>query len=321
MTRAALIEALKARSDMLVQHLVDFTSNVVVALCKPDGTILAVNGAFRRLLSHGGDPSGSSLKDFLMGAGDNGDCLNSAMREDENEPFLAAGCTDGTLFHCVSFGFPGGERAFIGENLGSSDNEIIKTMSVLNSEMSDMARQLKKRNQELQKANETIQKLMRTDPLTGLANRRYFAERFRSALSFARRAPQPLTVVMADLDHFKRVNDTHGHATGDMVIRVFAECLSVTSRKEDLITRYGGEEFLALMPNTRAFQGALFAERVRSDLAGMDLLGNGSRLTASFGVAEIADDETRDALLKRVDDALYQAKKNGRNQVVTAPMP
>jgi diguanylate cyclase (GGDEF)-like protein len=106
-----------------------------------------------------------------------------------------------------------------------------------------------------------------------------------------------------------------------MVIRVFAECLSVTSRKEDLITRYGGEEFLALMPNTRAFQGALFAERVRSDLAGMDLLGNGSRLTASFGVAEIADDETRDALLKRVDDALYQAKKNGRNQVVTAPMP
>jgi diguanylate cyclase (GGDEF)-like protein len=126
--------------------------------------------------------------------------------------------------------------------------------------------------------------------------------------------------MMADLDHFKRVNDDYGHAAGDRVIKAFAECLSVNSRKEDLVTRYGGEEFIALMPNTRAFQGELFAERVRSTLADMDLLGNGNRLTASFGVAELAADDTGDGLLKRADEALYKAKENGRNQVVTAPL-
>jgi len=321
MKRAALIEALKAYSDMLVQHLVDFASNTVLALCKPEGTILAVNDAFRRLLSQGSDPSEGSLNDFFRSADEEGEDLNLELKDYENVPFLAAGRMERTLFHCISFGLPGGEKVFIGESLGRSDNEMIKSMSVLNSEMSDMARQLKKRNQELQKANKTIEKLTRTDPLTGLANRRYFVERFESALSFARRARQPLTVVMADLDHFKRVNDTYGHAAGDRVIRSFAECLSLSSRKEDLITRYGGEEFLALMPNTRAAQGALFAERVRSTLAKMDLLGDGRRLTASFGVAELAAEETRDSLLKRADDALYRAKENGRDQVVTAPLP
>jgi diguanylate cyclase (GGDEF)-like protein len=320
MKRVRLIEALKAHSDMLVQHLVDFSSNTVVALCKSDGTILAVNGAFRRLLSQGRDPSGSNLNEFLRDTDENGKYFNLELRDYEDVPFPVAGGRERTLFHCNSFSFPGGKRLFIGENLGTSDNEIIRTMSVLNSEMSEMARQLKKRNQELQRANETIEKLTRTDPLTGLANRRYFAERFESALSFARRSGQPLTVMMADLDHFKRVNDDYGHAAGDRVIKAFAECLSVNSRKEDLVTRYGVEEFIALMPNTRAFQGELFAERVRSTLADMDLLGNGNRLTASFGVAELAADDTGDGLLKRADEALYKAKENGRNQVVTAPL-
>jgi diguanylate cyclase (GGDEF)-like protein len=318
--RAALIEALSAHSDMLVQHLVDFTSNIVVALCKSDGGISAVNGAFRRLLSQGRDPFESSLNDFLKVADENGESLNLESEEYEDVPFLVAGRMEQTLFHCISFGLPDGGRVFIGENIGSNDNEIVKTMSVLNSEISDMARQLKKRNQELKKANETIEKLTRIDPLTGMANRRYFEERFETASSFARRAGQPLTIIMVDLDHFKRVNDTYGHAAGDRVLKAFAECLSVTSREEDLITRYGGEEFLALLPNTRSFQGALFAERVRSALRDMDLLGDGSRITASFGVAELVAEDSLDALLKRADDALYQAKENGRDRVVTAPL-
>ncbi len=310
-----LTEVLKSHAHLLVYHLVE-SSNTAVALCKADGTIRAANEAFCRLLAQGRNASGLHLNDLLRQIDEDDEDLQGQFGELENVPFLTMSRLGRTLFHCISFGLPNGDKIFIGENLGKSDSDIIKTMSVLTSEMSEMARKLKKRNQELQKANETIEKLIRTDPLTGVANRRYFAERFDSALSFARRYQQPLTIVMADLDHFKQVNDTYGHAAGDRVLKSFAECLSVTSRKEDLVARYGGEEFMALMPNTRPPEGARFAERVRAALSEMDLLEDGNPVTASFGVAGLSSEDTGDSLLKRADEALYEAKLAGRDRVV-----
>lgn len=161
------------------------------------------------------------------------------------------------------------------------------------------------------------------DPLTGLANRRSAARRLEAEGMRARRQGEPLSVLMLDLDHFKRVNDRWGHAAGDRVLAAVARILCEELRGADLPARYGGEEFLAILPNADPAQALRVAERVRERIAGtpIALPEVTARITVSVGIASLAPDEAATALVARADEALYAAKQGGRNRCLAASMP
>ncbi len=157
------------------------------------------------------------------------------------------------------------------------------------------------------------------DGLTGLANRRAAANALHAEAARAERLETPLSIVLADLDGFKDVNDEHGHAVGDEVLRVFAGVLRDTVRESDVAGRWGGEEFLLLLPGADLDGAAQFAERVRAGLATRRIpSAPGLRVTASFGVAEHAGESNSDQLVAAADSALYRAKRGGKDRVERA---
>jgi diguanylate cyclase (GGDEF)-like protein len=157
------------------------------------------------------------------------------------------------------------------------------------------------------------------DGLTGLANRRAAADALHAEAARAERLETPLSVVLADLDGFKDVNDAHGHAVGDAVLRTFADVLRETLRESDVAGRWGGEEFLLLLPGADEDGAAQFADRVRVGLAARDIPGVvGLRVTASFGVAEYAGESNTEQLVAAADSALYRAKRAGKDRVERA---
>ncbi|RZI45036.1 diguanylate cyclase [Herbaspirillum sp. HC18] len=178
--------------------------------------------------------------------------------------------------------------------------------------------------QELQKANRELHSLSRHDPLTGLANRRHFDELKEVEFRRAQRADWPLSVLMCDIDEFKRYNDTYGHAQGDRCLITIANCLApLFSRAGDLLARLGGEEFAVLLPNTGPEQARALAERIRQTVWDAGLPHSSSsvadRVTISIGIACLKHGLHKDfdALLQDADLALYRAK-NGRNRSVMA---
>jgi two-component system, cell cycle response regulator len=166
-----------------------------------------------------------------------------------------------------------------------------------------------------------VQRLSVTDPLIEIYNRRYLIVQLPRDIDRAQRYQRPLSVVLADLDYFKRINDDHGHQVGDEVLRSFAKLAGASLRQCDWIARYGGEEFVFVLPDT-PLSGALeAAEKLRAECEGaiIETTSGPLRLTSSFGVAELASDtlypETADDFLRRADLALYEAKRDGRNCV------
>ena len=168
----------------------------------------------------------------------------------------------------------------------------------------------------LRVAHDRIITLLYTDLLTGIANRRIFLESLGGATSFVQRHQTPLSIIMADLDDFKSVNDTFGHNAGDQVLQSFAKLLMENSRQEDLAARFGGEEFIMMLPGTGAEEAAVLGERLRRDWKEMTFPGFSIQVTASFGVAAYQPGDTVDSFIERVDQALYDAKMMGKNQVV-----
>jgi diguanylate cyclase (GGDEF)-like protein len=157
------------------------------------------------------------------------------------------------------------------------------------------------------------------DGLTGLANRRAASDALHAEAARAERLETPLAVVLADLDEFKEVNDVHGHAVGDEVLRVVAQVLRETLRESDVAGRWGGEEFLLLLPGADEEGAAQLAERVRVALAARSIPNvPGLRVTASFGVAEYAGETNTEELLEAADGALYRAKRAGKDRVERA---
>jgi diguanylate cyclase (GGDEF)-like protein len=175
---------------------------------------------------------------------------------------------------------------------------------------------------ELAAANELLSKAAATDGLTGLANHRAFQEALKRDLARAEREKQPLSIVLIDADHFKKVNDTYGHPTGDHVLKTISALMQQVIRTGDLAARYGGEEFIMLLPNANAEGAKIVAERLRKAIEGTAMQGPDGpfQVTASFGVActEGPGCGARGpALIETADKALYDAKHGGRNQVVT----
>jgi two-component system cell cycle response regulator len=170
----------------------------------------------------------------------------------------------------------------------------------------------------LESATETISQLARTDELTGLHNRRSFNESFSLAFSAAQRHGHSLSLISIDLDNFKAVNDTFGHSVGDLVLVEFAKLLLEMVRVEDIVARWGGEEFSILLSHTDCEAAAALAERIRNSFEQNSKSVRPFAITASFGVAQLQTREQINSLIQRADDALYCAKHDGRNRVVTA---
>ena len=168
------------------------------------------------------------------------------------------------------------------------------------------------------------ERLATTDALTGLANRRHFFTTALSGLALAHRQHRPLAAVMLDIDHFKQVNDVHGHYVGDQVIRAVAQRLAHGARTPDIVGRYGGEEFALILPDTGTEGAAILAERLRAAVADrpIDTDVGPLTVTVSIGIAQQTAEHTDvETLLNVADSALYQAKRAGRNQVVVADTP
>ena len=166
------------------------------------------------------------------------------------------------------------------------------------------------------RVEQELAKLAATDPLTGLPNRRFFEEVANAELHQVQRFGKRASLMMIDIDRFKSINDTHGHAAGDDVLRAVASLSKDVVRGDDLFFRFGGEEFVCLMRETDVRGAIATAERLRIAIENLQLTSGSAsvRLTASFGVARInADDHSIDSVLVRADKALYRAKSEGRN--------
>ena len=173
---------------------------------------------------------------------------------------------------------------------------------------------------EVQRQKEELERISRTDALTGLDNRRHIEERLDEQFEHSRRLGEHFSLVMCDIDKFKSVNDTYGHQAGDVVLRQCAEILRREAREIDRVGRYGGEEFVLLLPGAQVDSAVTFAERVRKAIEAHTVTFDGGTLqrTMSLGVAGFPHPKLTncDSLVRAADDALYVAKETGRNRVV-----
>ena len=189
----------------------------------------------------------------------------------------------------------------------------------------DLENRLQKTSNEVTQLRSHLEKVREeamTDALTGIANRKRFDESLRRARRAAETKSQPLSLVLCDIDYFKRFNDTWGHQTGDQIIRFVAGCLTRHSADTHVVARYGGEEFGIVMPNTDAATAAEISERIRKTVESKKLLRKSTNedlgnITISLGVATFRDGESIEELIERSDANLYKSKTEGRNRTTT----
>lgn len=179
---------------------------------------------------------------------------------------------------------------------------------------------------ELQENLESIRFESMTDELTGLPNRRHFDEWLIRAIGTARSEGQPMSLVMCDIDNFKRFNDTFGHQTGDQVLKLVGSALKKNTKGQDLPARYGGEEFVIILPNTGIEAAVTVSEHIREAIQAKELIKrstgeNLGNVTMSFGVALLNDSDSPDSIVERADSCLYASKRNGRNRVTPEEAP
>ncbi|SFJ99105.1 PAS domain S-box-containing protein/diguanylate cyclase (GGDEF) domain-containing protein [Desulfomicrobium apsheronum] len=214
---------------------------------------------------------------------------------------------DGQTRHCLHW-----SHAFRHEETGVQG--LVGTIVDI-SEQKLVERELAEKNRKLADSEAKLKQLSLTDELTGLGNRRFFKGRIREALSLSMRHGHPLSLMMADLDHFKFVNDVFGHNAGDLVLQGFAKILRTICRKEDTPCRSGGEEFMIILPMTSVQEAEMLGSRICHAMRENDFLGNGAPVTVSIGVTQYERNESYQTFLERVDQSLYRAKKQGRDRV------
>ncbi len=188
------------------------------------------------------------------------------------------------------------------------------TLMELNSALVTTQRELARANHQLTRSEATIRRLSLTDPLTGIANRRALDKHTESTFAQACADTGPVWLIIADIDHFKRVNDSWGHESGDLALSVVANALRERSRDTDFVARFGGEEFVILAPNLSREAVQAYAERLRQGIANIAIPPIG-HITLSFGIARRQPEDTGRDLFARADAALYRAKASGRNRV------
>ena len=197
---------------------------------------------------------------------------------------------------------------------------VLPWFAAMGGYVNKLRRRLSDRNRRLKEAADRAEEIAMRDVLTGAYNRRHLLDVLRREISRAQRIGTPLAVCLMDIDHFKRVNDNWGHAAGDAVLRHFATLASTGLRAVDVFGRFGGEEFLLVLPDTEGPGALAVAERIRAavEQGAFPGIPPGHQLTVTVGVAGRSQGEAGDALLARADLALYRGKEAGRNRVVVA---
>ncbi len=223
---------------------------------------------------------------------------------------------NGERLQCMVFKFPvhGPDAQVLFIGMAMLDTARLENIE----KMQKSLESLQSTNQELQKNLVELSRLASTDKLTGAWNRRRLEEALLSEMERLKRYDHPLSMTILDIDFFKKINDVHGHNAGDQVLIEMAQVLLSSLRGTDSLTRWGGEEFVVLCPNTTLLTMSMLAERLRERIA-ETVFPEVGRVTASLGVAECMVSETWEDWFKRADTALYRAKTAGRNQVQIAP--
>src|SRR5262245_11736864 len=201
-----------------------------------------------------------------------------------------------------------------------------REMQQANSSLEERLHASKQEINQLQESLETVRNESLTDPLTGLANRKYFDQMLERAMSETKPNDEPLSLVLTDIDHFKNFNDNYGHLTGDQVLRLVAQAVKQNVKGQDIGARDGGEECAVILPNTGLRQALTVADHIRRGVVSKELIKrstgeNLGRVTISVGVAMLHQGETMQSLIERADACLYAAKRNGRNQVICETDP
>jgi diguanylate cyclase len=208
------------------------------------------------------------------------------------------------------------------ETLVQSTREMEQT----NHSLENRLRASKQEINQLQENLETVRHESLTDPLTTLANRKFFDQVLDKAITDASATCEPLALLLTDIDHFKKFNDTFGHLTGDQVLRLVALSVKQNVKGQDLAARYGGEEFAVVLPSTALRQGLAVADHIRRAVMTKELMKRSTgehlgRVTISVGVASLQKGDTAQALIGRADACLYAAKRSGRNKVICETDP
>jgi len=197
-----------------------------------------------------------------------------------------------------------------------SRNKVVEKISAMNDEMVDLSRELNKKNIELERTKKRIEKIMKTDPLTKLLNRRDLYTFLNEEIDKYKRFGYPVVLMMMDLDHFKEINDNYGHDKGDLVLQAFSNLIKKSIRKKDMAFRFGGEEFLVILTETDLESGRQIAERIRLNQREYSNSEIPEIPTVSIGLTAYGNEkDSMKKVLKRVDEALYLAKNNGRNRI------
>jgi diguanylate cyclase len=203
------------------------------------------------------------------------------------------------------------------ESLVTATNEMQQNNQALEARLSASKQEI----DQLQEHLETVRTESLTDPLTTLANRKSFDEALLRLIADAQANNEPMSLMLTDIDHFKKFNDTFGHLTGDQVLRLVAISVKQNVKGQDIAARYGGEEFAIVLPNTVLRAAITVADHIRCAVMAKELMKRSTgehlgRVTISIGVAMLRPDDTPQSLIERADHCLYAAKRNGRNQVV-----
>jgi diguanylate cyclase (GGDEF)-like protein len=315
-------EAIEGQSGPLCQWLME-SEAIFVLLLAPDGSIHARNRAAERIfpsLDPAANP-GQKIWDYLVSSdaehmrqrlSDSGELHDGSfllnLTDGEESPIT----WEAGLIHCS------GSILLLGTQEHRQDTHFHTEIIKLTNDLSMMMREAARKNRELQEANATIERLARTDSLTGLVNRRTLDATLLRETARAERQGAGLSVIAADLDHFKLVNDQFGHRAGDQVLERAASVFGLQMRPYDMAARYGGDEFMLLLPGTSTDAAMSVAERIRGNIAQIEVPAAARQITVSLGVASWSPGDTTDSLLARADAALYAAKRTGGNRVHTA---
>lgn len=317
-------------SAMPLVSLFLYSSKVVhIALVNKGGLIQQINQNLAKCLKVDAvDSVGKNICSFLTTPdGESLAGLLAAQDASCSEELLLNVVDSHQVPHSLRFRLAGIEGGFLllGEPLLEENQTLQEELLQLNNQLSALSREnvrkgrdLDQRARELEEANRKIFDLAFLDPLTGIANRRCLDTTLAREAERVSRLGLPLTVIMVDVDHFKKVNDSFGHAMGDRVLQAVAAALAGLLRPYDMVSRFGGEEFLIMMPGTCLKDGMVAAERFRVALSTLAIDGLCQRITASFGVATLLRGQPLEALVERADMAMYRAKDKGRNRVESA---